>query len=79
MSLCVIRLPLAILLSRTSLGLAGVWVGAACSFPFNATFGYLYYRSGKWQRPVVHTREQSGAAHEDVPMAAAPGIEEVTA
>jgi putative MATE family efflux protein len=51
-SLCVVRVPLAIWLSRTPLGLTGVWIATASSFSVNAVLGYLYYRSGRWQRPL---------------------------
>lgn len=51
-SLCLVRIPLAAGLSRTSLGVTGVWVAAAISFPVNAGLGYWYYLSGKWKRPA---------------------------
>jgi putative MATE family efflux protein len=51
-SLCLVRVPLATWLSRTPLSLTGIWIATACSFSVNAALGVLYYRSGRWQRPV---------------------------
>lgn len=52
-SLCLVRIPLALWLSRTSLGLTGVWAATALSFSVNAGLGYLYYLSGKWKNTAL--------------------------
>jgi Na+-driven multidrug efflux pump len=60
-SLCIVRLPLAMWLSHTSLGLSGVWVATLIGFPINAGLGYAYYLSGKWRRTAVLARPGGGA------------------
>jgi len=59
-SLWLVRVPLAAYLStRTSLGVAGVWLAVAASPYVGLTLYYAYYRSGRWQARVV-ARRHSG-------------------
>ncbi|WP_438445045.1 MATE family efflux transporter [Gorillibacterium sp. sgz5001074] len=56
-SLCVIRIPLAALLSHTSLGLRGIWAAIVISFAVTTASSLLYYASGRW----LPDRGRSGA------------------
>ncbi len=44
------RIPFAAFLSKTSLGLKGIWIAIAISFFINALLGFLYYISGRWKK-----------------------------
>lgn len=48
-SLCVIRIPLAALLSKTDLGIRGIWLAIVISFAVTTVNSLLYYTSGKWK------------------------------
>ncbi|MDR2592619.1 MAG: MATE family efflux transporter [Chitinispirillales bacterium] len=48
-----IRIPFATLLSRTSLGIKGVWVSYVIGFSFTMCISLLWYRSGRWKKAVV--------------------------
>ncbi|MDR0305816.1 MAG: MATE family efflux transporter [Chitinispirillales bacterium] len=48
-----IRVPLAILLSRTSLGLTGIWVSYAIAFLVMMCISLLWYKSGRWKKVVI--------------------------
>lgn len=50
LSLCAIRIPLAIILSGTSLGLQGIWLAVALSFASTAVMSMGYYFTGRWKR-----------------------------
>jgi putative MATE family efflux protein len=52
-SLWGIRVPVAWFLSRTSLGVTGIWIGFAASSTIMMAVSYGYYRSGKWQRSLT--------------------------
>jgi putative MATE family efflux protein len=58
-SLGIFRIPLAAFLSKTSLGLKGIWIAIAVSFFVNALLGFLFYISGRWKKgtelPVSET------------------------
>jgi len=64
-SLWGIRVPAAWLLSRTSLGVTGVWCGFAASFFVSMIISLAYYRTGKWRRPLV---KKTAAAADTVPI-----------
>ncbi|MEN1760477.1 MULTISPECIES: MATE family efflux transporter [Anoxynatronum] len=52
--LWVFRIPLILLLGRwTSLGSHGVWYAMVISNALICFMGWLMYRSGKWQQPVI--------------------------
>jgi len=48
-----IRIPFATLLSKTGLGVKGVWVSYAIGFSFTMCISLLWYRSGRWKKSVV--------------------------
>ena len=48
-----IRVPLAALLSRGSLGISGVWVSYAIGFFTTMCISLSWYRSGRWKKAVV--------------------------
>lgn len=48
-SLCVIRIPLAGLLSHTKLGVRGIWIAIVISFAVSTINSLVYYRWGKWR------------------------------
>lgn len=52
-SLWVIRVPFSWLLSKTSLGITGIWVAAALSFVVIMIVSLSYYFSGRWKRSMV--------------------------
>jgi len=54
-SLCLIRIPLAWVLSGTSLGIKGIWIVIAISFAITTAMSLGYYFSGKWK---VQTSDQ---------------------
>ena len=49
-SLCVIRIPLAGLLSQTSLGIHGIWIAIVISFAITTVNSLIYYTHGKWRK-----------------------------
>jgi putative MATE family efflux protein len=49
-SLCVIRIPLAGLLSQTSLGIHGIWIAIVLSFAITTVNSLIYYTHGKWRK-----------------------------
>ena len=51
-SLCVVRVPLAALLSRTVLGIHGIWIAIVISFAASTINSLIYYRWGKWHRSI---------------------------
>jgi putative MATE family efflux protein len=51
-----IRIPFATILSRTSLGVKGVWVSYVIGFSFTMCISLLWYRSGRWKKAVVKHR-----------------------
>ncbi len=48
-----VRVPAAWLLSRTRLGLTGIWIAVALSFAVTMTVSLLYYFSGRWKKSTV--------------------------
>ena len=52
-SLWVVRVPLAALLSATSLGIRGIWLAIDCGFAVGMIASLAYYFSGKWKNIVL--------------------------
>jgi putative MATE family efflux protein len=48
-----VRVPASWLLSKTSLGLTGIWIAVALSFAVSMTVSLIYYFSGRWKRSTV--------------------------
>lgn len=48
LSLCVVRIPLAWLLSKTALGITGIWFVIVLSFATTTILSLAYYYSGRW-------------------------------
>lgn len=48
-SLCVIRIPLAGILSHTALGIRGIWIAIVISFAISLLNSFLYYSFGGWK------------------------------
>ena len=53
LSLWFIRVPLAWFLSKTSLGINGIWIAIACSFFVTMIVSLSYYFSGRWKKSAV--------------------------
>ncbi|MEA4815461.1 MAG: MATE family efflux transporter [Lachnospiraceae bacterium] len=51
-SLCLIRVPLAGLLSRTKLGIHGIWIAIVISFAASTINSLVYYNYGKWRKEI---------------------------
>jgi putative MATE family efflux protein len=53
-TVCVLRVPMAVLLSRVpTLGLAGIWTAMMASSFAGAMVSFVYYLSGRWKRRPV--------------------------
>jgi putative MATE family efflux protein len=52
-SLWVIRVPGSWLLSKTSLGITGIWISVSLSFMVMLGVSLAYYLSGRWKRAVI--------------------------
>ena len=52
-SLGAVRVPAAIFLSKTALGIAGVWTGIVISLVSTMTLSLIWYFSGRWEKPVI--------------------------
>jgi putative MATE family efflux protein len=55
-SLWLLRVPLAAFLSKTGLGLVGIWIAVTASVTFTMGVSLAYYASNRWQKVVIHTR-----------------------
>jgi Na+-driven multidrug efflux pump len=53
LSLWLIRVPLAWLLSKTSLGIRGIWVAVSLSFAIIMIVSLTYYFSGRWKKSAI--------------------------
>jgi putative MATE family efflux protein len=53
LSLWLVRVPAAWLLTRTSLGIKGIWVAIVLSFAISMTASLAYYFSGRWRRSTI--------------------------
>ncbi|MGL4106803.1 MATE family efflux transporter [Clostridium sp. LP20] len=47
-SLCIVRVPIAMILIKTSLGLTGIWVAILLSYIVTMIISFIYYKSKKW-------------------------------
>ena len=54
-ALWLVRVPIAWWLSKTSMGITGIWVAIVVSFAVSMTLSFSYYHSGRWRRSVVIT------------------------
>jgi putative MATE family efflux protein len=48
-----IRIPIAVVLSKGPLGITGIWLSFAIAFSAMMLISLLWYRSGRWKKPVV--------------------------
>jgi putative MATE family efflux protein len=55
-SLWLLRVPLAAMLSKTELGLVGIWIAMTASVTFTMGVSLAYYASKRWQKIVVRTK-----------------------
>lgn len=53
LSLWLVRVPLAWFLSKTSLGITGIWVAVICSFFATTIVNLTYYFSGRWKKSAI--------------------------
>jgi putative MATE family efflux protein len=53
LSLWFLRVPLAAFLSKTRLGITGIWLAIVFSFIITAGISYVYYRSGRWKKAAL--------------------------
>jgi putative MATE family efflux protein len=53
LSLWLIRVPAAWLLSRTSLGITGIWAAIVLSFAVSMVASLMYYFSGRWKQSTI--------------------------
>jgi putative MATE family efflux protein len=54
-SLWVVRIPVSWLLTKTILGIKGIWIAVMLSFVVTMAINLAYYRSGRWKRTVITT------------------------
>ena len=62
-SLCVVRVPLAAVLSGTRLGIRGIWIAIVSSFAASTINSLVYFRWGKWRKgiiPMAHRKRNNG-------------------
>ena len=53
LSLWAVRVPGSWILSRTVLGIKGIWIAVVFSFMVTMTISLIYYRSGRWKKTVI--------------------------
>lgn len=53
LSLWIVRVPGSWLLSKTTLGVTGIWISIALSFVVTMGASLTYYFSGRWKKPVI--------------------------
>ena len=58
LSLWVFRIPLAWSLSRTGLGITGIWIGIALSFFGFSAVSLGYYLTGRWKKGLLDPNTQ---------------------
>jgi putative MATE family efflux protein len=56
-----IRVPFASILSKSPLGLTGIWFSFTIGFAVIMTASLIYYHSGRWQKAVIHPTEVTEA------------------
>jgi len=62
-----IRVPLAAIMSKSSLGINGVWVSYSIGFFTTMCVSLIWYRSGRWKKPVIKHDVHYAAAEPDAP------------
>ena len=60
LSIWLIRIPLAALLSSTSLGINGIWLAVVIGFAVGLTASVGYYFAGRWKKAAFKPRQSSG-------------------
>jgi putative MATE family efflux protein len=55
-SLWLLRVPIAAILSKTDLGLIGIWIAMVASVTFTMCVSLAYYASRRWQKVVIRGR-----------------------
>jgi putative MATE family efflux protein len=53
LTLWLVRVPISWLLSKTSLGIIGIWIAIALSFLATMVVSLTYYFSGRWKKSVI--------------------------
>jgi putative MATE family efflux protein len=53
LTLWLVRVPISWLLSKTSLGITGIWIAIALSFSATMVVSLTYYFSGRWKKSVI--------------------------
>jgi len=53
-----VRVPVIIWLSKTSLGVTGIWVGSAIGFAALMIVSVGWYKTGRWKRTVINPMER---------------------
>jgi putative MATE family efflux protein len=56
-SLWMVRVPLSAVLTRTPLGITGIWIAIVISYGVTMAVSLAYYFSGRWKKLVVRTRK----------------------
>jgi len=75
-----VRVPAAMFLAKTSLGLTGVWFGFALGFAGAMAISLIWYKTGRWQKSVIRHGATKGptvlppAIEEPPPAAAGTGV-----
>ena len=54
-SLWIFRVPLSVVLTRTPLGITGIWISIVISYGVTMIVSLSYYFSGRWKKPVLRT------------------------
>ncbi len=52
-ALWIIRIPLSYILSKTELGVNGIWWGVPMAWVIGMSFTFLYYLTGRWKKKVI--------------------------
>jgi putative MATE family efflux protein len=55
-SLGLVRIPFAWVLSHTAMGITGIWIATFLSFSINALLGFMFYKSVKWTTPGLNSK-----------------------
>jgi len=53
LSLWLVRVPVSWWLSKTSLGITGIWIAIALSFLATMIVSLIYYFSGRWKKSSI--------------------------
>jgi len=53
LTLWLVRVPVSWLLSKTRLGITGIWIAIALSFSATMVVSLTYYFSGRWKKSVI--------------------------